>query len=59
MDIGALSMSMSNSSLASAVQISVMKLGMDAKEDMAVQMNDMLKTVAVETGKGINLDTKI
>ena len=59
MDIAALSMGMSNASLASAVQISVMKLGMNSNEEMASQMNEMLKNVAVETGKGINLDVKV
>ncbi|MBS5982634.1 MAG: YjfB family protein [Clostridium butyricum] len=59
MDIAALSMGMSNSSLASAVQISVMKLGMNSNEEMASQMNEMLKNVAVETGKGINLDVRV
>lgn len=59
MDIAALSMGMSNASLASAVQISVMKLGMNSNEQMASQMNEMLKTVAVETGKGINLDYRV
>lgn len=59
MDIAALSMGMSNASLASAVQISVMKLGMNSNEEMASQMNEMLKNVAVETGKGINLDMKV
>lgn len=58
MDIAALSMGMSNASLASAVQISVMKIGMNTNEEMAYQMNEMLKTVAVETGKGINLDVR-
>lgn len=59
MDIAVLSMGMSNSSLASAVQISVMKLGMNSNEEMASQMNEMLKNVAVETGKGINLDVRV
>lgn len=59
MDIAALSMGMSNSSLASAVQVSVMKLGMNSNEEMASQMNEMLKNVAVETGKGINLDVRV
>ncbi|ETJ19573.1 hypothetical protein Q604_UNBC18499G0011 [human gut metagenome] len=52
-------MGMSNASLASAVQISVIKLGMNSNEEMASQMNEMLKTVAVETGKGVNLDVKV
>ncbi|WP_455791051.1 putative motility protein [Clostridium butyricum] len=59
MDIAALSMGMSNASLASAVQISVMKLGMNSNEEMASQMNEMLKNVAIETGKGVNLDAKV
>lgn len=59
MDIAALSMGMSNASLASVVQISVMKLGMNSNEEMASQMNEMLKNVAIETGKGINLDAKV
>lgn len=59
MDIGALSMGMSNAALSSAVQISVMKLGMNANEEMSSQMNEMLKIASIESGKGINLDVVV
>lgn len=59
MDIGIMSMAMSQSSMATAVGISVLKLGMNTGEQTAAQMADMLKNIAVEPGKGINLDVRI
>lgn len=59
MDIGALSMGMSNASLTSAVQVSVLKMGMNINEQMSDAMAEMMGNMAVEPGKGINLDIKV
>lgn len=59
MDIGALSMSMSNASLASAVQISVLKMGMNTNEQTSNAMTEMMSKMAVEPEKGINLDVQV
>ena len=59
MDIGIMSMAMGQSSLATAVQLSVLKLGMDTGEQTATQMTEMLQNMSVEPGKGINLDTRV
>lgn len=59
MDIGVMSMAMGQSSLATAVGVSVLKLGMDTGEQAATQMTDMLQNMSVEPGKGINLDIKV
>ena len=58
MDIGVMSMAMGQNSLATAVGVSVLKLGMDTGEQAATQMTDMLQNMAVEPGKGINLDIR-
>lgn len=59
MDIARLSMSMSQASLSSAVQLSLMKLQMNTGNELATGMNDMLNNMAVEPDKGINLDTRV
>lgn len=59
MDIGLLSMAMGQNSLATAVGMSVLKLGMDTGEQTATQMTDMLQNMAIEPGKGINLDVRV
>lgn len=59
MDIPAMSISMNQGALKNAVQISVLKLGMNSNEKMAEQMNDMMNNMAVEPHKGINLDESI
>ena len=51
MDIGALSMSMSNASLASAVQMSVLKMGMNMNEQTSNAVNDMMSNMSVEIGR--------
>ena len=58
MDIGRMSMSMSQGALASAVQLSLMKMQMNTGEEMAAGMTDMLNNMAVDTTKGVNLDVK-
>ncbi|MGG7147224.1 YjfB family protein [Clostridium butyricum] len=56
MDIGAMSISMNQGALKTAVQISVLKLGMNSEKQVADQMTEMINNIAVEPGKGINLD---
>ena len=56
MDIGAMSISMNQGALKTAVQLSVLKLGMNSEKQVADQMTEMMDNMAVEPGKGINLD---
>ncbi|HCW53643.1 MAG TPA: putative motility protein, partial [Clostridium sp.] len=49
MDIGALSIGMSNASLSSAVQVSVLKMGMNMNEQTSNAMTSMMGEMAVET----------
>ncbi|MDR5586533.1 MULTISPECIES: YjfB family protein [Clostridium] len=56
MDIGAMSISMNQGTLKTAVQLSVLKLGMNSEKQVADQMTEMMDKMAVEPGKGINLD---
>ncbi|GAA0077571.1 hypothetical protein UT300005_19490 [Clostridium sp. CTA-5] len=56
MDISAMSISMNQGALKTAVQLSVMKLGMNSEKEIANQMTEMMSNMAVEPGKGINLD---
>lgn len=59
MDIGALSIGMSNASLSSAVQVSVLKMGMNMNEQTSNAMTNMMGEMAVEPDKGIHLDRKV
>ncbi len=59
MDIGAMSISMNQGALKSAVQLSVLKLGMNSEKQVANQMTEMMNNMAVEPGKGINLDKMV
>lgn len=59
MDIGVMSMAMGQSSLATAVGVSVLKLGMNAGKETATQMTDMIQNMAIETDRGITLDVRV
>ncbi|NFF81667.1 putative motility protein [Clostridium botulinum] len=59
MDIGAMSISMNQGALKTAVQLSVLKLGMNSEKQVANQMTEMMDNMAVESGKGINLDKMV
>ncbi|MBN1037792.1 putative motility protein [Clostridium botulinum] len=59
MDIGAMSISMNQGALKSAVQLSVLKLGMNSEKQVANQMTEMMNNMDVEPGKGINLDKMV
>ena len=58
MDIGALSMIMSQSKVQQSAGIAVMKMAMDTGKENATQMTEMIKNVAVDTNVGQHLDTK-
>jgi len=57
MDIGALSMIMSQSRLQENVGIAVMKMAMDTGKENAIQLTEMMGNAAVDTNVGQNLDT--
>lgn len=56
MDIGALSMNMSQASLASAVSLAVTKLQMNTIDQAAAGMQEMMATMAVDPNVGTKLD---
>ena len=58
MDIGALSMVMSQSKMQQSAGIAVMKIAMDTGKENAVQMAEMMRNVAVDTKVGQHLDTR-
>ncbi|WP_291637281.1 YjfB family protein [Clostridium sp.] len=58
MDIGALSMIMSQSRLQENVGIAVMKMAMDTGKENTTQMTEVMKNVAVDTSVGQNLNTR-
>ncbi|WP_315077704.1 YjfB family protein [uncultured Clostridium sp.] len=59
MDIGAMSISMNQGALKTAVQLSVLKLGMNSEKQVANQMTEMMNNMVVEPGKGINIDKMV
>ena len=58
MDIGALSMIMSQSRVQRSAGIAVMKMAMDTGKETATQMTEMIKNVAVDSNVGQHLDTR-
>ncbi|MBU3176422.1 YjfB family protein [Clostridium estertheticum] len=56
MDIGALSMVMSQSKVQESAGIAVMKMAMDTGKENATQITEMMKNVAIDTGVGQHLD---
>ena len=58
MDIGALSMIMSQSRVQESAGIAVMKMAMDTGKENATQMTEIMKNVAVDPNVGQNLDTR-
>jgi hypothetical protein len=57
MDIGALSMIMSQSKVQQSAGIEVMKIAMDTGKETATQMTEMMKNVEVDPNVGQNLNT--
>lgn len=58
MDIGSLSMIMSQSRVQQSAGIAVMKMAMDTGKETATQMAEMMKNVAVDSNVGQNLDVR-
>ncbi|MGK0466303.1 YjfB family protein [Clostridium sp.] len=58
MDIGALSMIMSQSRVQQSAGVAVMKMAMDTGKESAAQMTDMVKNVAIDSNVGQNLDVR-
>lgn len=58
MDIGSMSMAMSQNSLKTAVSLSLMKIQMNTSKEMANGMNDMMKNMAVDPVRGQKIDVK-
>lgn len=56
MDISSMSISMNQVTLKTAVQLSVLKLGMNSEKQVADQMKEMINNIIIEPGKGVNLD---
>ncbi|HEY8889394.1 MAG TPA: YjfB family protein [Clostridium sp.] len=56
MDIGALSMVMSQSKVKESAGIAVMKMAIDTGKETATQMTEMTKNLAVDPNVGQNLD---
>lgn len=56
MDIGALSMVLSQSKVQQDASIAVMKKAMDAGEETANQMTEMMKNSAVDPNLGNHID---
>lgn len=58
MDIGALSMGMSNASLSSAVSLAVTKLQMNSNDQIAAGLTEMMGEMAVDPNLGSKLDVQ-
>ncbi|MBB6624222.1 YjfB family protein [Clostridium gasigenes] len=58
MDIGRISMNMSQNNLKNAVSLSVMKLQMNTNSEMEVGMKQMMEIMAVDNSKGNIIDIK-
>ena len=56
MDIAALSIGMSQSAVNTAASIALLKMQMNTGEETSNNWLEMAKTMAVEPGKGLNLD---
>jgi hypothetical protein len=57
MDIGALSIAMSQSRVQESAGIAVMKMAMDTGKENATQMTDMIKNVSLDPNLGQHIDT--
>ena len=59
MDIAALSIGMSQSAVNTAASIALLKMQMNTGEETSNNLLEMAKTMAVEPGKGLNLDKSV
>ena len=58
MDIGALSMIMSQSRVQQSAGVAVLKMAMETSKETATQMTEMMGNVAVDSNVGQHLDTR-
>lgn len=58
MDIGALSMSMSQQKVGNAVSLSLMKMVMNTNEQTGSDMMKMMESMAVDPNRGSKIDTR-
>lgn len=56
MDIAALSIGMSQNAVNTEASIALLKIQMNTGEETSNNLLEMAKTMAVEPGKGLNLD---
>ncbi|WP_288221899.1 YjfB family protein [uncultured Clostridium sp.] len=59
MDIGALSIVMSQSRVQEAAGIAILKKAMDSGKEAAVNMTEMIKEIAVDPNLGNNIDVNV
>lgn len=59
MDIAAMSISMEQASLQSAVSVSLMKMAMNSGTEIATQMTDLMSNMAIDTSRGNNIDVRV
>ncbi|MPM62364.1 hypothetical protein SDC9_109230 [bioreactor metagenome] len=58
MDIGALSIAMSQSRVQESAGLAVMKMAMNRGKETSTQLTEMLKSAAVDPNLGNHLDTR-
>ncbi|GKX65481.1 YjfB family protein [Inconstantimicrobium mannanitabidum] len=58
MDVGALSMAMSQNSIANAVDLSVMKMAMNSENETSTTIDKMMSNMAVDPNLGTLLDRR-
>lgn len=59
MDVGRLSMAMSQNSLMNAVSLSLMKIQMNTSSEIMEGMTKIMETTAVDTSKGNVIDIRV
>lgn len=59
MDIGSLSMSMSQSKVQTTASIALMKMAMNSDNENIMQITEMLQNSAVDSNLGSNLDVRV
>lgn len=59
MDIAAMSISMGQASLQSAVSVSLMKIAMNSGTEIATQMTELMSNMAIDTSRGNSIDVRV
>jgi hypothetical protein len=58
MDIAAMSMNLSQTSVQDAASVSILKMAMNNSSDTATQMTEMMDNMAIDTTRGSVIDTR-